>query len=46
MEILGQVLRFALPILPKCPGFAFIAIFTLAVSIGANTVALGAFDAR
>jgi putative ABC transport system permease protein len=44
MTILSQDLPYAVPILMKSPGFAVIAILTLAVGIGANTALFSVVD--
>ena len=37
MTVLTQNLKFALRLLRKAPGFAFVAVFIMALGIGANT---------
>lgn len=45
LEVFLQDLRFGVRILRKNPGFAFVAVLTLALGIGVNTTVFTAFDA-
>ena len=45
LESLAQDLRFSLRILRKAPGFTLVAVGTLALAIGANTVVFAALNA-
>ena len=44
LDVLMQDLRFSLRVLRKTPGFTFVAVFTLALAIGANAVVVGVFN--
>ena len=45
LETLAQDLRYAVRILHKSPGFTAVAVVTLALAIGANSVVFGVMDA-